>query len=196
MKSVCTEFQSHQFPQSLVDESLHFAIKSNQEEIVKFLIKRKADINCKFSLHSTKDEEYKMLPLELAIKSGHSDIVRILQNESSLEWDKFEKKQNDLNVNLIHYAVRSGKYQMIEDLNVLLSNSHPQLCTKMLSGREYGDGNTPLHEACDTESKLQGQDIEEMVKIYDGQQIPLHDLKNDKNQSPLHLAAKCGQLLF
>ena len=75
MTSVYTELQSHQFPQSLVDESLHFAIKSNQEEIVKFLIKRKADINCKFSLHSTKDEEYKMLPLELAIKSGHSDIV-------------------------------------------------------------------------------------------------------------------------
>ena len=191
MMSVYNAVQS---PQSLVDESLHFAIKSNQEEIVRFLIRKKADINGKVSLHSTKDDENKMLPLELAIKSGHSEIVSILQSEPRLEWEKFKGKQNDLNVNLIHYAVRSGKYQMIEDLNVLLSNNHPELCTKMLRGREYEDGNTPLHEACDTNSKLQGQDIEKMVEIYDGQQIPLHELKNDKDQSPLHLAAKCGRM--
>ena len=176
-----------QVPKSLVDESLHFAIRSNQEETVKFLIRKKADIN-------SRDEVNDILPLELAVKSGHSDIVRILQKEKSLEWDKFHKKQNELNVNLIHYAVRSGKYQMITDLNELLSSKHPQLCTKMLSGKEYEDGNTPLHEACDTDSKLKGQDIVEMVKIYDGQQILLHELKNDKNQSPLHLAAKCGRM--
>ena len=172
----------------VINESFHFAIKSDQKEIVTFLIEEGADLNYV-------DDENKMLPLELAIKSGHSEIFSILREKETLDWKKFEEKQSQLNVNLIHYAVRSGKYQMIKDLNVHLSENHRHLCKKMLIGREYDDGNTPLHEACDTNSKLQGEDITNMLKIYAGQEIPLEGLKNDnKKQTPLHLAAKCGRM--
>ena len=76
--------------ESFLDESLHFAIKSNQEEMVKFLISKKADINSRV-VNSD------MLPMELAIKSGHTNILEILQKEPKLDWDQFQKNQKDSN---------------------------------------------------------------------------------------------------
>ena len=168
-----------------LDEPLHFAVKANKEDIVQYLISRKADVN-------KRNEDHDILPMELAVKSGHEEIVDILKKNKSLEWKKFYDKQNELNVNLIHYAVRSDKYQMIKNLNDFLTKQQPGLCKIMLKGKEYEDGNTPIHEACS--SKLSGQDIREFLTIYDSHKLKIDQLKNDRSQTPLHIASKSGHL--
>ena len=172
--------------ESFLNESLHFAIKSNQEEIVQFLIRKDADINSRI-VNSD------ILPMELAVKSGHINILKILQKEPKLDWDQFKKNQKDSNGNLMHYAVRSGKIEMIEKIRKILSEKNLQLVEKNLRGQEYENGNTPLHEACDTNSKLAVPDIKKMVKMYKGQKIPLQQLRNYKIHTPLHIAAECGR---
>ena len=157
-----------------------------QEEIVQFLIRKDADINCRV-VNSD------ILPMELAVKSGHTNILKILQKEPKLDWDQFQKNQKDSNGNLMHYAVRSGKIEMIKKIREILSEKNLQLFEKNLRGQEYENGNTPLHEACDTNSKLAVPDIKEMVKMYKGQKIPLQQLRNYKIQTPLHIAAECGR---
>ena len=75
MKSFYEDFRASQ---RYVDSSLHFAIRSNQEEIVKFLLKKGANVN-------HKDEENDILPLEFAVRCGHSRIVSILRKEKNLK---------------------------------------------------------------------------------------------------------------
>ena len=163
----------------LIFESLCSAIKSNQEEIVGCLIGK-----------VIRDEEKNNL-LELAMKSGHPDIFEFLVERFDLK-----EKQPFINFdfNFIRHAVTSGNIQMVEILYEFLSKNHSDLCTKMLKEQKFDDGSTPLHEACDTNSKLNSLEISKIVEIYGKGEIPLEVLKNDKKQTPLHLSAKCGRL--
>lgn len=169
--------------QSILDTSLHFAIKSGKEDTVSFLISKKANVNHKIE---------GLLPIELAIKMGHTQILETLQKNKSLQRKKVDLEDD----NLIHFAVRSGKAEMIWNVINKLDKhdqeKNQQTRLDMLKGKEKLKGNTPLHDAC--ESHLLKENIEDLVGKYVEMGINISDLKNHENQSPLHLASKKGHL--
>eukprot|EP00092_Neocalanus_flemingeri_P034661 GFUD01037707.1.p1 GENE.GFUD01037707.1~~GFUD01037707.1.p1 ORF type:complete len:1460 (+),score=369.86 GFUD01037707.1:404-4381(+) len=169
-----------------VDYPLHFAIEANNREIVQLLIEIGADINRNIG---------GKVSLEVAIEKGHSEIVDILLVHKQLDWQKFSLKKNVRQINLLHYAVRSGKSIVIEDLLKFLMKKNNNLCTKMLTGKDHEEGNTPLHFACNSPSFLK-EEIESFVEYYRRQDVRLHELKNDNGHTPLHLASISGNIEF
>ena len=172
--------------QQILNTSLHHAIESDESEIVSFMIEKNADVNAKHK---------GLLPIELAIKKGHTQVLQIIQSKQSQRRKKGEEEKVREEANLIHFAVRSEKAQMIWNVIEMLEKEGESSTKKrMLRGKEKKLKNTPLHEACT--KQFSKAELGKFLQAYTEEGIQLVDLENDKKQTPLHLAAREGNLQY
>ena len=169
-----------------VDHPLHFAIEANNKEVVELLIEIGADINRNIA---------GKIAVELAIEKGHAEIVDILLEHRQLNWKAISSKKNERQNNLLHYAARSENSLVLEGVINFLMNKKSSLCTKMMIGKDYEEGNSPLHIACKYSSFLK-EEVEKFVGIYRKENIRIHQMRNANGQTPLHLAAISGNIHF
>ena len=169
-----------------VDYPLHFAIEANNKELVELLIKIGANINRNIG---------GKISVEVAIEKGHADIVNLLLEHKQLNWKAISFKKNERQINLLHYAVRSGNSLVLEDLIKFLTNKNDSLCKKMMTGKDHEEGNTPLHIACKLSSFLK-EEVERFVEFYRRENIKIYEMRNDNGHTPLHLAAISGNIDF
>ena len=179
---------------------LHDAALTGVEKIVKLLIsKYNCPIDCRNNTNQT--------PLHLACSKGHCGVVRLLVQAYKADLSAFNKDGNTP----LHIAALSGQTKVIDFLvkelhcnpiiqarggrtilHLASQHGHLELVEEIVTQYKLdplsGDdtGNTSLHYAA-----LGGkQDIASVLITYG---CPV-DIKNSKNETPLHLACSKGHL--
>ena len=142
------------------DSPLHFAVKFNKPDIVKWLLdQEEVDINEQNNDNQT--------PLHMAIKAGYNNIATLLIQHEDIDLNLGDDNSN----NAVHYAIKFDKYDVFLELLEAGASVHSK----------NNDGNTALHFAVFQNAKYKNALIEKGAKIKknDDRQTP-DDIENFK----------------
>nr|XP_032825471.1 ankyrin repeat and death domain-containing protein 1A-like isoform X1 [Petromyzon marinus] len=183
--------------------ALHFAAGSGQEDAVKLLLERKANVD--------KGDKYGMNPLLIAAWFGHLEVLKRLVNGGGRV-----SSQNKNGLNILHCAAQRGhvetvKYTLesLEDLGIegktnaektpyLLAAEYGQLAVLELlmdykCAQDVSDGekNTAIHLAAKSGHMLS---LEHLLEKGPGRTLDFVNSQNANGNTALHLAAEGGHL--
>ena len=115
---------------SVVGSPLHFALSCGNLEVIKLLLRAKADPNA----FSAVSDNARKAPLHIACSQENLEIVEVLLNESNVNPNILDTHKNTP----LHYAARSSNPKIMQCL--IASNANPNI--------QNESGYTPLHVCC------------------------------------------------